>query len=87
MTCIPCTKASDCKTGCCSNYDVCVPLSSQCMDTQPCENGCKDANEADVDCGGSCTKKKCGEGSMCIVNEDCVLGLSCQNETCQTAMP
>ena len=38
-----------------------------------CANGVKDANEADVDCGGACATK-CGVAKPCTKGSDCVEG-------------
>ena len=41
-----------------------------------CANGVQDADETDVDCGGSC-ENKCGSGQGCGGNEDCEDGTVC----------
>ncbi len=46
-----------------------------------CNNGAKDGDETDVDCGGSCMDQ-CGNGQGCGGDEDCATG-SCNNDmTC-----
>jgi hypothetical protein len=48
----------------CDGNGMCVAM--HCMD------GMKDADETDIDCGGSCSK--CANGSHCGVSEDCTSG-------------
>ena len=45
-----------------------------------CDDGIKNGNETDIDCGGSCTK--CAENMHCYVNADC-LSDNCDNDICQ----
>ncbi|QDE70995.1 hypothetical protein BHS05_30480 [Myxococcus xanthus] len=40
-----------------------------------CDNGKKDLNETDVDCGGPCAP--CSEGKKCYQQSDCAAGLEC----------
>jgi hypothetical protein len=44
-----------------------------------CNDGVKNGNETDVDCGGTCPK--CGNGKNCTANADCVSGACCHG-TC-----
>ncbi len=36
----------------------------------PCQDGVKNNDESDIDCGGSCSTK-CAEGQSCVDNDDC----------------
>jgi hypothetical protein len=45
-----------------------------------CSDGIKNADETDVDCGGSCTR--CGNGQTCGSRNDCFSGL-CTGNVCQ----
>ena len=43
----------------------------------------KDANEADVDCGGACApSKKCAVNDGCVNDGDCITGACSNNNTC-----
>jgi hypothetical protein len=42
-----------------------------------CENKAKDANESDIDCGGSSKCDRCAENGRCNVNSDCESPLYC----------
>ena len=46
-----------------------------------CENHKKDANESDVDCGGSSICKRCATDLHCTLNSDCELEF-CKNKIC-----
>jgi len=48
----------------------------------PCENGVKDGEESDVDCGGLCTP--CEVGRSCVRGIDCA-SLNCEGGTCAEA--
>ncbi|MEM3585371.1 MAG: MopE-related protein [Candidatus Woesearchaeota archaeon] len=76
--CIPCeggkncTINRDCKTG------LCNITSKKCI-LPGCNDGVKNGNETDVDCGGnSCDP--CPDGKLCINNTDCNSKL-CDNTT------
>lgn len=47
-----------------------------------CDDGIKNADETDVDCGGSCDS--CAVGMDCVENEDCASG-TCTNNVCVAA--
>jgi hypothetical protein len=47
-----------------------------------CGNGIKDADETDVDCGGSCGP--CGEGQTCATGADCV-SAACVSGVCHAS--
>ncbi len=68
-----CNQNSDCITNLCDlSIRKCVkPL---------CQNGKLDAEESDVDCGGSCPK--CDEGKICTQSEDCKSDV-CSDGFCQ----
>ena len=70
-----CNRASDCTSGICSSGS-CQPSQSS-----PCTNGAKDANESDIDCGGSSGCPLCPLGRHCLVTTDCLSAL-CQSNAC-----
>lgn len=48
-----------------------------------CNDTIKNANETDVDCGGSCLSiKRCEETLKCINSDDCITGV-CRSNICQ----
>jgi hypothetical protein len=48
-----------------------------------CNDGMKNGNETDVDCGGSCLpSKQCGNALMCNNGPDCISGV-CTTNICQ----
>jgi len=51
-----------------------------------CENLTKDANEADVDCGGQSKCARCASNSRCTINQDCesdfCLAKRCEEPSC-----
>jgi hypothetical protein len=53
----------------------------RCLNGPSCEDGRKNGNESDVDCGGSCGK--CEAGQRCNASIDCGSGGTCQSEICQ----
>ncbi len=59
----------------CTGNGTCT--ASHCMD------GIKDANETDVDCGGSCPP--CAYGEQCLVNGDCATAFCAPGSTCGAA--
>ncbi len=74
--CVVCNLDTDCMapTPKCS-MNVCVPSS--------CNDGVKNGNETDKDCGGACGAT-CLTGNVCGVAGDCVDGV-CSNGTCAAA--
>jgi len=52
----------------------------------PCEDGTKNGDETDVDCGGSCSTK-CAEGLNCDDNDDCLSGSCGSNGGFQQCLP
>jgi len=67
---LKCSAEADCLSG------FCDPGAKVC-NAADCGNGHKDANETDLDCGGSCTVK-CAPGKGCSSAIDCV------DEVCDT---
>ncbi|MBK8253070.1 MAG: hypothetical protein IPK82_10415 [Polyangiaceae bacterium] len=49
-----------------------------------CEDGKKNGDETDIDCGGSCAAT-CTTGMNCSANSDCANGLPCVNGVCCTS--
>jgi hypothetical protein len=69
-----CSSDLDCVHGAC--------VGGKC--TTRCQNGVKDGDESDVDCGGACAG--CGEGYACDTGNDCqsrfCLNKQCRQPTC-----
>ncbi len=74
--CVICNVDADCMAPApkCS-MNVCVPAS--------CNDGVKNGNETDVDCGGACGPT-CGTGDVCGMAGDCADGV-CAGGTCAAA--
>jgi hypothetical protein len=63
-----CTEASDCASGYCdTDSGVCL------ADAPSCDDGVKNQDETDVDCGGA-TCSACAEGDSCQAASDCATG-------------
>lgn len=91
------TQLSECisKNNACSNDDDCLAtqqcdkITQQCIakETPACENGQRDADETDVDCGGPC--QPCQNGKICKIDGDCIsktcIAFTCTNSDCITA--
>lgn len=60
----------------CSGSDICIL--NECAPPL-CENGVKDPDETDIDCGGSCPR--CTLGKSCINDSDCITDF-CESGTC-----
>ena len=65
-----------------SQYFVVTQTPSQ---PDHCNNGVKDSDETDIDCGGSCSP--CGENKSCNSDNDCEYGLECYENICQPFNP
>ena len=52
-----------------------------CGTETTCDDGLRNGDETDVDCGGSCATK-CGKKAACSVDEDCLGSLYCRDATC-----
>lgn len=69
-----CQTNDDCfTTAICSN-NLCIPAE--------CGNNMKDANESDIDCGGSSICERCAGGQSCTMDGDCVMGNLCISNQC-----
>ncbi|MBI5390050.1 hypothetical protein HZB02_01035 [Candidatus Woesearchaeota archaeon] len=55
-----------------------VTINPSCM-VFGCDNGIKDNNETDIDCGGSCGP--CDEGKICHLHADCISGYCTRKNT------
>jgi hypothetical protein len=87
-TCPACAQGKGCKTdGDCLTGDGCDVATKTC-DANLCNDGIKDGNETDVDCGGSTCSgcpvgKACGATSDCLAGEGCdVTFKTCDGNTC-----
>ncbi len=71
-------------TTCSKLGDSCGTPSNGCGGTLACNDGSKDGNETDVDCGGNtatCTNR-CAQGRKCNITADCQGGLTCADGVC-----
>jgi hypothetical protein len=68
-----CAQGNDCSTGFCNT------VTHQCVAGQ-CEDGVKNGNETDIDCGGN-TCPKCDRNKSCSADGDCKTG-SCSRFFC-----
>ncbi|MBN1386380.1 hypothetical protein JW968_05405 [Candidatus Woesearchaeota archaeon] len=71
-----CLQNRDCMTGFC---DASTYLCEDYIDL--CNNGIKDQDETDMDCGGGLCMQKCGLNQTCVVNSDCQSG-NCADGYC-----
>ncbi|GMH65950.1 hypothetical protein TrLO_g8825 [Triparma laevis f. longispina] len=55
--------------------DVCKPCSATCNNSQ--RDVGVDNGESDIDCGGTSTCDRCGEGDTCHLDNDCISGYCC----------
>lgn len=73
----PCLAASECSSNVCGASGFCAEAS--------CSDGVKNADETDVDCGGSCPAL-CTSGTGCSAGSDCTSGVCsgsvCRDPTC-----
>lgn len=75
---VACKVHADCGSGFCAPGKLCAPAG--------CNNGNKDPNETDQDCGGDGCRatKPCAVGQACVIHADCGSG-SCSNKKCIAA--
>jgi hypothetical protein len=64
----------------CSFEPFCVAGDSDCLDAG-CNDGLKNGDETDVDCGGACAP--CATGLLCIADDDCATGRCAQDACCE----
>ena len=80
-SCPKCGLGKDCEDDEDCESAICDFSTKKCTaETDSCENGILNADEADVDCGGICPLK-CPDGSMCINDNDCISN-KCVNNIC-----
>jgi len=74
-----CTPTFTCGSQTCGSFTDPV-----CLDVVNCNNGIKDVNESDVDCGGdvSLCNVRCNAGEMCVLNTDCATNNCGANNVC-----
>ncbi|MEZ4300844.1 MAG: hypothetical protein R3B70_38275 [Polyangiaceae bacterium] len=73
-TCVECVVNADCTD---PNNTICD--ANNCVNAA-CQNGVKDDNETDVDCGGACNP--CDTGQGCNEATDCFHGICGMDNTC-----
>jgi hypothetical protein len=93
-----CVRDLDCKSGLCMD-GVCAACSAstpchdkgtchegRCLEVT-CDNGIKDADETDYDCGGGCSliMLGCNDEAPCKIDGDCREGLVCIDDVCVPA--
>lgn len=84
--CASCPTGSDCALARDCQSLVCDQTTLQCAEAS-CEDGVRNGEEVDVDCGGDCGG--CAVGQFCSRNEDCASGvcdtlnLVCEEPSCQ----
>jgi len=69
--CLECLQPSDCASKVCTIAGECAP--------EACDDGVKNGDETDIDCGGSC-------GATCLTNKACSSAADCLNKVC-SGMP
>lgn len=77
----PCKVAEDCASGQCTDGTCAGPKE----DPPKPDDGKKNADETDVDCGGS-VAPKCADNKGCKTADDCTSGV-CTNDVCQVPSP
>ena len=70
-----CRRDGDCTSGYCASEVFQVP---RCTDTR-CDDGVRDNDESDVDCGGHCPA--CARGQLCRYDSECA-SHKCEDVTC-----
>ncbi|MEM6290118.1 MAG: hypothetical protein AAGA54_02600 [Myxococcota bacterium] len=73
-----CGDGDDCQSGACSEEGTCEPEGGDAS----CDNGVRDGDETDVDCGGD-TCSGCNDGDTCEDGDDCASG-TCADDVCVT---
>lgn len=62
-----------------------IDVSATSYDMAPsCDDGIKNGDETDIDCGGSCLSKRCEDSKKCRVNSDC-FNQDCQYDVCSSS--
>ncbi len=71
---------------CAANSQVCDDANGQpaCVTPETCQDGIRNQDETDIDCGGTCAP--CPEGAGCSGDDDCASGL-CRNGVCLLCEP
>ena len=67
-----CNDPGDCQSGVC-RAGGCGPGLASCCQAASCDDGVRNGNESDVDCGGRCPD--CGNGNACAAAVDCQSGV------------
>ena len=76
-SCDPCQRGQSCGSGQdCVAPDICS-VDDTCALPASCNNGSQDADETDVDCGGSCDP--CALGRRCRQDKDCQSSAFCSS--------
>jgi hypothetical protein len=81
-TCMKCTANKACKVGSDCESSICSGTTNTCAEPS-CNDGVKNGDESDVDCGGGC--KGCDTGKACAVASDCDSEVCSNANTCVDA--
>jgi len=68
---------------CCDNTDAPTASPTRSPTDAHCGNGARDADEADVDCGGNTCAARCAVGQQCAAAGDCASGRCGQAGRCE----
>ncbi len=71
---VACAMNTDCASGAACVGSICT--------VSTCANGTKDADESDVDCGGSSSCPRCDPGEVCTDRTDCASNAPCVSGAC-----
>ncbi|MFW6369383.1 MAG: hypothetical protein ACOC0J_02250, partial [Myxococcota bacterium] len=82
--CPPCPEHYTCEVDADCQMDVCKEGICDATEDDHCENGVKDGDETDIDCGGSCPG--CPMGYGCEEHDDCasegIIFINCNENIC-----
>jgi hypothetical protein len=78
-SCPGCEAGQMCQMGSDCTSDICDSTSHTCAGAR-CDDGQKNGDETDVDCGGSCSP--CGLARACLANQDCASGACDTSHLC-----
>jgi hypothetical protein len=83
--CAPCATGKDCVLGRDCQSGVCGGAVALTCQAPNCDDGVKNGNETDVDCGGPDCAKRCGTNADCADPTDCQSGVCTGGKCAQPA--